>query len=364
MRCIKKNVFPVFTLALGLVLLWAQTGWADQGQCAEALANELLFSVVDLLSGDLGLFLGLGITTIGVVQILSSGVNVASFAMIILGVSFTALPSLFMSVLDGTQSALSDLGAGLGVISPMSPNLSETACQEEYIQQVNPALRACLENSNSPECTQAQAVCAEDDQSEACKAQQLTPGELGENVIQTARGGYICADNVGFVSPSGFSIINNGTFRGASPGYGDARYRADGSFKYRHGGLDVYCPGGNQRAGGCNVNSPCSGTVQAVRRGSSSGGGNRVQIRCDGGGSWNLMHLEYNSMNSLSVGSSISEGSVVGRVGATGGYATGVTSVDAHVHAQYHPNSANMASSGAGNPFTSGAALCPGATPI
>lgn len=93
----------------------------------------------------------------------------------------------------------------------------------------------------------------------------------------------------------------------------------------RHGGIDY------KAAVGTPLKSPCVGKV--TRSGYSGAAGNLMEIRCDNGDSFKLMHLKNSTPRMLKAGSRVGVGTTVGQVGKTGN--ANVHSMIPHIHIEY-----------------------------
>ncbi len=88
-----------FTAALLPYRTWAQTTDVN-GEHALNLAQELYCSVANLVSGDMGIMVGLIIAAFGFYQMIRKGISMSILITIFSGVIITAFPAIFEKGMD------------------------------------------------------------------------------------------------------------------------------------------------------------------------------------------------------------------------------------------------------------------------
>lgn len=107
----------VLTLFLSLLLavvplvqrVQAAADPVDHGQYATDLSKEMYCSVMNMISGDVGVLVGLGLSAYGFITLLLSGVGLAPVLFIAGGLLLTAIPGFFQAFLGGVAQVFSGL---------------------------------------------------------------------------------------------------------------------------------------------------------------------------------------------------------------------------------------------------------------
>ncbi len=78
-------------------------------EVATQLSKDMYCSVTNLVSGDIGILIGLGLSAYGFITLLLSGVGLAPVLFIAGGLLLTAIPGFFTAFLGGVAQVFSDL---------------------------------------------------------------------------------------------------------------------------------------------------------------------------------------------------------------------------------------------------------------
>ena len=103
----KRTLFTV--AAVAMLTLVAHPAFASE---ASSAGTSFLTTLQDLITGKLGLFIGLGITILGLWTWIIKQETGAGIVMIIGGVLITVAPGLFNGVHDFVNSAVTGISGG------------------------------------------------------------------------------------------------------------------------------------------------------------------------------------------------------------------------------------------------------------
>ncbi len=105
---------PLLAVSLAGFLLpaLARAQVGEQGRAAEILAKGLYCNTFDVLSGDVGLILGLLVGFIGFLILIFKQLHATGIILILAGVALTALPAFFESTFSGVSGMAAQSGIG------------------------------------------------------------------------------------------------------------------------------------------------------------------------------------------------------------------------------------------------------------
>lgn len=85
---------------------------------AQAMSQNLLCDLAGVLSGDLGLILGLCVGFFGFWLLIVNSLSIQGFILILVGVFITAIPNFFITTINAIMSMGSEIFVGTGVALP------------------------------------------------------------------------------------------------------------------------------------------------------------------------------------------------------------------------------------------------------
>jgi|GEM_PF-1506001 len=105
---------PLLAVSLAGFLLpaLARAQVGEQGRAAEVLAKGLYCNTFDVLSGDIGLILGLLVGFVGFLILIFKQLHATGIILILAGVALTALPAFFESTFSGVSGMAAQSGIG------------------------------------------------------------------------------------------------------------------------------------------------------------------------------------------------------------------------------------------------------------